>query len=114
MVKISLLLLSIIMASAGFSNCLKLINTRTGKAIIEFQDEETVFHGGFMEWWFKEMKAAIVIPRILIPEYGAQYIYCGHPLFRKAFVEVAWPYEFAYEGCPYKWENLEIGSSLNN
>lgn len=90
---------------ASFTNQgepVKLINTRTGFVVVEFQNGKIQFNDRFLE---KEMKeTGILIPPILEEEFaGNKVIFLGDPLFEKAFKEVYYP--FCIANSLYQWQD---------
>lgn len=80
---------------------MKLVNTKTGFVIVEFQEGKALFNDRFLEAEMKE--TGILIPPSLLKEFGAkEVIYYGDPLFEKAFVEVYYPLCIAH--CLYQWQ----------
>ena len=101
--KRSLFIASALVASA-FNNGepMKLINTKTGYVVVEFQNGKAAFHDRFLEAEMKE--TGIFIPPALAHDFeGKETIFLGEPLFEKAFVEVYYPLCIA--NSLYQWQN---------
>ena len=80
----------------------KLVNTKTGYVVVEFQAGRVLFYDRFLE---AEMKGSgILIPPSLLNEFdGKETILYGDPLFEKAFIEVYYPLNIPSQ--TYKWQN---------
>lgn len=88
-------------AAFNSGELMKLINTKTGFVVVEFQNGKVQFHDRFLEAEMKE--TGILIPPIHLKEYdGKEVIYMGDPLFEKAFVEIYYPLCIAHS--LYQWE----------
>lgn len=69
---------------------MKLVNTRTGCVIAEFEAGKTAFHDTFLEGEMQE--TGIFIPAAFAASFeNKEVIFLGDPLFEKAFVEVYYP-----------------------
>ena len=91
-------------AAIAFSNGepMKLINTKTGYVVVEFQDGKASFHDRFLEAEMKE--TGILIPPSQVDEFGGrEVIYLGEELFERAFVEIYYPLCIA--NSLYQWKS---------
>lgn len=80
---------------------MKLVNTKTGFVVVEFQDGKAQFHDRFLEAEMKE--TGILIPPALVSNYqDKEVIFLGDPLFEKAFIEVYYPLCIA--NVVYQWQ----------
>jgi len=90
--------------AAAFNNGepMKLVNTRTGYVVVEFQKGNVQFHDRFLEAEMKE--TGILIPPAYLDQFGGkEVIYFGDPLFEKAFLEVYYPLCIA--NSLYQWQS---------
>ena len=80
----------------------KLINMKTGRAVVEFFSGRAIFHDRFLE---EEMRqVGICIPSHMLEMFdGKSVIYLTDPLFEKAFIEVYTP--FYIENALFQWQN---------
>ena len=80
---------------------MKLVNTKTGFVVVEFQEGKAQFHDRFLEVEMKE--TGILIPPVLIQQFeGKEVIFLGEALFEKAFMEVYYPLCIA--NSLYQWQ----------
>lgn len=80
---------------------MKLVNTKTGFIVVEFNQGKAEFHDRFLEAEMKE--TGILIPPALVKSYAnKEVIYFGDPLFEKAFIEVYYPLCIA--NVLYQWQ----------
>lgn len=89
--------------TAAFTNGenMKLVNTKTGFVVVEFQEGKVEFHDRFLKAEMEE--GGILIPPIMQPNFnGKETIYLDDPLFEKAFVEVYYPLCIA--NVIYQWQ----------
>lgn len=81
---------------------MKLINTKTGYIVVEFENGKAQFHDRFLEAEMKE--TGIFIPASMTPDFeGKEVVYLGEPFFERAFVEVYYPLCIA--NSLYQWQN---------
>ena len=89
--------------AAAFNNGepMKLVNTKTGYVVVEFQNGKAQFHDRFLETEMKE--TGILIPPAMADQFeGKEVIFLGEALFEKAFVEVYYPLCIA--NSLYQWQ----------
>jgi len=92
---------SAITTAFATGEAMKLVNTKTGFVVVEFQNGKALFHDRFLEAEMKE--TGILIPRPHLAEYGnREVIFLGEDLFEKAFIEVYYPLCIA--NSLYQWE----------
>ncbi len=90
-----------IAAAFNHGEPMKLINTKTGYIVVEFENGKVQFHDRFLETEMKE--TGIFIPASMTSEFeGKEVVYLGDPLFEKAFVEVYYPLCIA--NSLYQWQ----------
>lgn len=90
--------------TAAFTNGepMKLVNTKTGFVVVEFNQGKPVFYDRFLEAEMKE--TGILIPPALVKLFdNKEVIFMGEPLFEKAFIEVYYPLCIA--NSVYQWQN---------
>ena len=81
---------------------MKLINTKTGYVVVEFENGGVQFHDRFLEAEMKE--TGILIPRSHQAQFaGKETIFFGDPLFEKAFLEIYYP--LCISNVLYTWDN---------
>lgn len=81
---------------------MKLINTKTGFVVVEFNQGKVEFHDRFLEAEMKE--TGILIPPPFLKSFEEkEVIYLGDPLFEKAFLEIYYPLCIA--NTVYQWQN---------
>jgi hypothetical protein len=98
-----------ILISAGISmlacsqgDSMKLINTKTGFVVVEFESGLVHFHDRFLEAEMKE--TGILIPSSHQADYGGkETIFLGDPEFEKAFKNIYYPLCIA--NVLYRWES---------
>lgn len=91
-------------AAAAFSTGepMKLINTKTGYVVVEFQDGKAHFYDRFLEAEMKE--TGILIPPAHIQAFGGkEVVFLGDDLFEKAFIEIYYPLCIA--NALYQWKH---------
>ena len=80
---------------------MKLINTKTGYVVVEFQNGRAHFHDRFLEAEMKE--TGILIPPAYTSQYeGKEVIFLGEPEFERAFKEIYYPLCIA--NLRYQWQ----------
>lgn len=90
---------------SAFNNgeSMKLVNTKTGYIVVEFQKGKAVFNDRFLEAEMKE--TGILIPAHMIDNFeGKEVIFLNDPLFEKAFIEVYYPLCIA--NSLYQWQEV--------
>jgi hypothetical protein len=90
--------------TAAFTNGepMKLVNTKTGFVVVEFNQGKPMFHDRFLEAEMKE--TGILIPPALAKLFeNKEVIFMGEPLFEKAFIEVYYPLCIA--NSVYQWQS---------
>lgn len=81
---------------------MKLINTKTGFVVVEFQSGKPHFHDRFLETEMKE--TGILIPSSFQSEFGGKdTIFYGDAQFEQAFKDIYYP--FCISNNLYRWEN---------
>lgn len=81
---------------------MKLVNTKTGYVVVEFQDGRAHFHDRFLEAEMQE--TGILIPPSQMHEFNEEeVVFLGDELFEKAFLEVYYPLCIA--NSLYQWKN---------
>ena len=80
---------------------MKLINTKTGYIVVEFQQGKVHFNDRFLEAEMKE--TGIFIPPSHTSEYGKETIFLEDVQFERAFKEIYYPLCIA--NLRYRWEN---------
>lgn len=90
--------------AAAFTNGepMKLVNTKTGFVVVEFNQGKVEFFDRFLEAEMKE--TGILIPPGMAKSFqDKEVIFFGDPLFEKAFMEVYYPLCIA--NTVYQWKN---------
>ncbi len=79
---------------------MKLVNTKSGFVVVEYQGDKTIFHDRILE---KEMRVrGITIPPALRSEYGGKSaVRLNEKEFQKAFKEIYCKQAFH---SPFAWE----------
>lgn len=97
------LLLSVSGATLACSNGepMKLVNTKTGFVVIEFQKDGVHIHDRFLKTEMEE--TGILIPLAMRPQFGGkEVVLLGDPQFEQAFKDVYYPLCIA--NLLYRWE----------
>lgn len=80
---------------------MKLVHSKTGYVVIEFQDGKVRFNDRFLKAELEE--DGILIPPSHSEEFGGkQVIFPDDPLFQKAFMEIYYP--LVISDPAYQWE----------
>lgn len=88
-------------AAALNGESMKLVNTRTGFVVVEFQEGKASFHDRFLAAEMQE--TGILIPPAFLDQFeGKEVIFMGEPLFEKAFIEIYYPLCIA--NSLYQWQ----------
>ncbi len=96
------IILSIIFLYFHKDTTMKLVNTKSGFVVVEYQGDKIIFHDRMLE---KEMQVrGIVIPPALRCEYGGKSsVRLNEKEFQKAFKEVYCKQAFSPQS--YEWSN---------
>ncbi len=90
-----------LMAAFTHGEPMKLVNTKTGYVIVEFNEGKAHFNDRFLEAEMKE--TGIWIPPAFASSFeNKETIYLGDPLFEKAFIEVYYP--LCISPIVYQWQ----------
>lgn len=82
---------------------MKLVNTKTGHVLIEFQDNAVQFHSPFLEKTLRN--EGVLIPPAMRSEFdGKEVVFVEDPLFQKAFREIYWPFYMQQANSSYEWQ----------
>ena len=80
---------------------MKLVNTKTGFVMVEFQNGNACFYDPFLEAELKDR--GILIPPVMKDQFeGKRVVFPGDALFEKAFVEVY--YRLVIPNMTYQWQ----------
>lgn len=92
---------SAIAAAFAKGEPMKLVNTKTGFVLLEFNQGKVAFYDRFLEVEMKE--TGILIPPALMPQFdNKEVIFFDDPLFERAFIEVYYPLCIA--NSLYQWK----------
>ncbi len=69
---------------------MKFINAKTGKVIIDFNEQEVIVHDGILRLEF-EMQGILIPPAFADEFQGKKVVYLNDEDFKKAFTEVYYP-----------------------
>ena len=105
----NLLLILATMTQVHNPEIMRLIDTKTGYVIIEFEENHVRFLNWFLE---KELtNEGIFVPPFLSEEFeGKKAIFPNDPLFEKAFVEIYC--RFSLTDPSYQWVKESVQDSL--